>query len=77
MTTLCVEGNVPPSDFLDVLDYEDAVHLANLVQQRHTEREQRIMDAVLKEGFGTLIKADNEIIKGLGALQKTMANAFK
>lgn len=76
MAILCVEGNVPPSDFLgEQMDYVDAVRLAGVVQEMRT-RELEGQGKVIEESMKSLMGSQNEIIKGIGNLTRMMAKIF-
>lgn len=72
MCTLCVEGNVPPSEVLYVLEWDDSVRLADLAAKRVSEAEERHADlhAALTEGMikqmGQVVKAVTNLGKAIG-----------
>lgn len=76
LAILAIEGGVPPSDVLDEMEWEEALLLAERVQRLRTEQVKAEADRMehfskqMTEGF-------NAVIKSIGGLQKTMAQAFR
>lgn len=76
MAILCVEGNVPPGDFMDVLDYEDSLLLAEQVQRLRTE-ERKVDADNFQTALETISKGQQAVVKQIGELQKMMGKIFR
>lgn len=75
MMILCVEGHVSAGDFLDVLDYEDSLVLAEkatsmLMQRRKAETES------MQNALNSILDSQGAVVKSVGHLSKLFAKAF-
>lgn len=75
LATLCVDGNLQPSEVLDVLDWDDALALSKLVATRRAEAEERQIKTASMIGEAQ-VKQSAYIMKAIEVMGRNIARAL-
>lgn len=75
MEVLCVSGNVSVTEFEHVLEWEEALHLADIHTKHRAEREKLEVEAHGEE-VKALFKSLASLHKAIGTLNSNIVKAF-